>query len=74
MNYFCFEAPLGGVKASGIGFRHGPEALRQFCRVETIVEDRPLLGELSPFVARQLGFPYRSRTRRFLRRFMRWFY
>ena len=25
MNYFCVEAPLGGVKASGMGFRHGPE-------------------------------------------------
>jgi len=74
VNYFCVEAPLGGVKGSGIGFRHGPEALRQFCRVETIIEDRPLLGKLSPFVSRQLGFPYRSRTRRFLRRFMRWFY
>jgi acyl-CoA reductase-like NAD-dependent aldehyde dehydrogenase len=73
-NYFCVEAPLGGVKASGIGFRHGPEALRQFCRIETVVEDHPLLGWLSPFVGRQLTFPYRARSQRFLRRFMRWFY
>jgi hypothetical protein len=57
-----------------MGVRHGPEGLRQFCRIETVVEDHPLLGWLSPFVGRQLGFPYRSRTLRFLRRFMRWFY
>jgi acyl-CoA reductase-like NAD-dependent aldehyde dehydrogenase len=74
VNYFCVEAPLGGVKGSGLGFRHGAEALRQFCRVETIIEDHPLLGWLSPFVARQLTFPYRSRTQRLLRAFMRWFY
>jgi acyl-CoA reductase-like NAD-dependent aldehyde dehydrogenase len=74
VNYFCVEAPLGGVKGSGLGFRHGPEALRQFCRIETIIEDHRLLGWLSPFVARQLTFPYRTRTQRVLRAFMRWFY
>jgi acyl-CoA reductase-like NAD-dependent aldehyde dehydrogenase len=74
VNYFCVEAPLGGVKGSGIGLRHGPEGLRQFCRIETIVEDHPLLGWLSPFVGRELTFPYKSRTQRLLRRFMRWFY
>ena len=74
VNYFCVEAPLGGVKGSGIGLRHGPEGLRQFCRIETIVEDHPLLGWLTPFASRQLTFPYKGRTMRFLRRFMRWFY
>ncbi len=74
MNYFCVEAPLGGVKGSGVGFRHGPEALRQFCRVETIVEDHPLLGWLSPLLARELTFPYNRRTQRLLRWFMRAFY
>ena len=73
-NYFCVEAPLGGVKASGLGFRHGPEAIRQFCWTETIIEDHPLLGWLSPFLARQLSFPYRSRTLRLLRRFMKLLY
>jgi acyl-CoA reductase-like NAD-dependent aldehyde dehydrogenase len=74
VNYFCVEAPLGGIKSSGMGFRHGPEGLRQFCRIETIVEDHPLLGWLSPLVDRRLTFPYRASTQRFLRRFMRWFY
>jgi acyl-CoA reductase-like NAD-dependent aldehyde dehydrogenase len=73
-NYFCVEAPLGGIKGSGAGVRHGPEGLRQFCRIETIVEDHPLLGWLSPFLSRQLTFPYRARTMRLLRRFMRLFY
>jgi acyl-CoA reductase-like NAD-dependent aldehyde dehydrogenase len=73
-NYFCVDSPLGGIKASGFGFRHGAEGLRQFCRIETIVEDHPLLGWLSPFVARQLAFPYQARTKRLLRRFMRLFY
>jgi acyl-CoA reductase-like NAD-dependent aldehyde dehydrogenase len=74
VNYYCVEAPLGGVKASGLGFRHGPEGLRQFCRLETIVEDRWLVGALSPLIDRQLAFPYRSRTLRALRWLMKRFY
>jgi hypothetical protein len=71
LNYFCVEAPLGGVKASGLGVRHGPEALRQFCRLETVVEDHPLLGWLSPYISRQISFPYQSRMLRLFRWFMR---
>jgi len=71
MNYFVVEAPLGGVKASGLGARHGVEGLRQFCRVETIVEDRPILGLVAPLVQRELMFPYRARTLRLLRWLMR---
>ena len=74
MNYFVVEAPLGGVKASGLGVRHGPEALRQFCRLETIIEDQPLTGLLSPFIQKQLMFPYRPRTLRLLRWVMRRLY
>jgi acyl-CoA reductase-like NAD-dependent aldehyde dehydrogenase len=74
VNYFCVESPLGGVKASGAGVRHGPEGLRQFCRSETIIEDHPLLGWLAPYVSREITYPYRARTLRVLRWFMRWFY
>jgi len=74
VNYFCVEAPLGGIKASGVGFRHGPEGLRQFCRIETVVEDHPLLGWLSPLVDRELTFPYKTRTQRLLRRVMKILY
>ncbi|MBC8133252.1 MAG: aldehyde dehydrogenase family protein, partial [Deltaproteobacteria bacterium] len=74
VNYFIVEAPLGGVKSSGLGVRHGREGLRQFCRLETIVEDHPLLRWLSPIVARQLMFPYRRRTLGLLRWVMRRLY
>jgi acyl-CoA reductase-like NAD-dependent aldehyde dehydrogenase len=74
MNYFIVEAPLGGIKASGTGFRHGPEGLRQFTRVETVVEDQPMLGWLSRLIARLLTFPYGLRSFRLLRRYMRIFY
>ncbi len=74
VNYFCVEAPLGGVKQSGLGFRHGPESLRQFCRVETIVEDRAGLRWLSAIIGRQLMFPYRARTLRAVRWLMRRLY
>jgi acyl-CoA reductase-like NAD-dependent aldehyde dehydrogenase len=74
VNYLCVEAPLGGVKASGMGVRHGPEGLRQFCRVETVVENRPGFGWLTPIVARYLWFPYEARTLRLMRKFMKVFY
>jgi acyl-CoA reductase-like NAD-dependent aldehyde dehydrogenase len=67
VNYFFVSAPLGGTKASGLGFRHGPEALRQFCYPQTIVEDRPLAQPLAAWVRRQLGFPYRQRVLTVLR-------
>jgi acyl-CoA reductase-like NAD-dependent aldehyde dehydrogenase len=66
-NYLCVDAPLGGVKGSGLGLRHGPESLQQFCRVETVVEDAPLLGRLSGLISRLLGFPYDRRALRVAR-------
>jgi acyl-CoA reductase-like NAD-dependent aldehyde dehydrogenase len=71
LTYLCVEAPIGGVKSSGLGVRHGPECLRQFCRIETIVSDQPLLGLISPFISRRLSFPYRADALRFLRWVMR---
>jgi acyl-CoA reductase-like NAD-dependent aldehyde dehydrogenase len=73
-NYFIVEAPLGGTKGSGLGVRHGREGLLQFCRLETIVEDRPGLGWLAALVSGQLMFPYRRRTLRLLRWLMRRIY
>jgi acyl-CoA reductase-like NAD-dependent aldehyde dehydrogenase len=70
-NYLCVEAPLGGVKASGMGLRHGGEALRQFTRVETVVEDAPVLGAVSGWVSKLLGFPYDARTLRVARWLMK---
>jgi acyl-CoA reductase-like NAD-dependent aldehyde dehydrogenase len=74
VNYFCVQAPLGGIKASGVGFRHGPEALQQFCRVETVVEDQPFTGLFSRPVSDRLYFPYGLPFQRLVRRIVRMLY
>lgn len=71
VNYLCVEAPLGGTKQSGVGLRHGAEALRQFCQVQTVLEDAPVLGLASGAVARIIGFPYRRQTLQALRAVMK---
>ena len=65
------EAPLGGVRQSGLGIRHGAEALRQFTRIQTIVEDRPLFGFVSAIVMRMVGFPYQRKVLELVRSVMR---
>lgn len=47
VNFVIPEAPMGGVKESGIGRRHGAEGIRKFCRQKTVVVDR--LGLKSEF-------------------------
>lgn len=71
VHYFCVESPLGGIKQSGLGVRHGHEAIRQFCWTETVIEDRPLFGPLTRALMGQLRYPYRPRVRRALRFLMR---
>jgi acyl-CoA reductase-like NAD-dependent aldehyde dehydrogenase len=66
VHWFCVESPQGGVKGAGLGVRHGPEGLRQFCRVETIVEDQPILGLASAWIDRQLFMPYKTHILRLL--------
>lgn len=66
INYFFVASPLGAAKAAGLGFRHGPEALQQFCYPQTIVEDRPGLVFLARWIRKQLGFPYSRRVREVL--------
>ena len=39
-----------------------------------VIEDHPILGFVSPFVGRQLTFPYQSRVLRALRWLMRRIY
>ncbi|MGE2733636.1 aldehyde dehydrogenase family protein [Mycolicibacterium vaccae] len=44
-NLMCTTAPMGGWKTSGIGARFGgPEGLRKYCRIETVVSPRTNLG------------------------------
>ncbi|HEX6243398.1 MAG TPA: aldehyde dehydrogenase family protein, partial [Polyangiales bacterium] len=70
-NYLYVEAPLGGVKQSGLGLRHGPESLRQFTRIQTIVEDRPLFGAISKLVMRMFAFPYQRKVLALVRKVMK---
>jgi acyl-CoA reductase-like NAD-dependent aldehyde dehydrogenase len=74
VNYFFVAAPLGAARRAGLGFRHGPEALRQFCYPQTVVADRRGLGWLAAWIRKQLGFPYRRRVLDVLRWLMKVIY
>jgi acyl-CoA reductase-like NAD-dependent aldehyde dehydrogenase len=40
VNFAVTEAPMGGIKESGLGARHGAQGVRKFCRQQTVVIDR----------------------------------
>lgn len=40
VNFVILNAPMGGMKESGIGKRHGAEGIRKYCHQKTIVIDR----------------------------------
>ena len=40
VNYIIPDAPMGGVKDSGFGRRHGAEGIRKYCRQQTVVIDK----------------------------------
>lgn len=40
INFMITDVPMGGVKDSGLGRRHGPEGIRKFCAQQTVVVDR----------------------------------
>lgn len=71
VHYFCVESPLGGIKQSGLGARHGHESVAQFTWTETIIEDRPLFGPVTRLLMKNLRFPYQPRVRKALRAVMR---
>ncbi len=37
MNWAAMDAPMGGVKESGVGRRHGPEGIRKYTEPQTII-------------------------------------
>jgi acyl-CoA reductase-like NAD-dependent aldehyde dehydrogenase len=49
VNYIIPDAPMGGSKESGFGYRHGAEGIRKFCQQKTIVVDRFGLKEEFPW-------------------------
>ncbi len=74
MHYLVVEAPLGGVKASGIGARHGIESIRQWTSAESVTSCFRPLAPVERFLARHLGFPYNRRALEMLRRATRILY
>jgi acyl-CoA reductase-like NAD-dependent aldehyde dehydrogenase len=49
VNFIVADAPMGGRKDSGFGYRHGAEGIRKFCQQKTIVIDRFGLKEEFPW-------------------------
>jgi acyl-CoA reductase-like NAD-dependent aldehyde dehydrogenase len=49
VNFIIADAPMGGSKQSGFGYRHGAEGIRKFCQQKTIVDDRFGLKEEFPW-------------------------
>jgi acyl-CoA reductase-like NAD-dependent aldehyde dehydrogenase len=43
VNYAAAEAPFGGTGESGMGVRHGPQGIRKYCGVQTILITRRAL-------------------------------
>ncbi|MEA2627037.1 MAG: hypothetical protein QOD06_3082 [Candidatus Binatota bacterium] len=64
VHFAVTDVPMGGVKESGIGRRHGPDGLRKFCVQKTVVVDR--FGLKSEF----LWFPNSAGKLKTLRRAM----
>jgi delta 1-pyrroline-5-carboxylate dehydrogenase len=65
VNFIIPGAPMGGIKESGLGRRHGAEGIRKYCQQKTILVDRlGLKSELS-------WFPLTKRKADFFRRGLR---
>jgi acyl-CoA reductase-like NAD-dependent aldehyde dehydrogenase len=47
--FIIADAPMGGWKDSGFGYRHGADGIRKFCQQKTIVTDRFGLKEEFPW-------------------------
>lgn len=71
LHYTMVSAPLGGVKASGVGVRHGVEGIREWTRVRAVNVGRPLLGPLDRLVQAKFAFPYETKTLGLLRKAVR---
>jgi acyl-CoA reductase-like NAD-dependent aldehyde dehydrogenase len=68
VNFVITDAPMGGIKESGSGRRHGAEGIRKYCRQKTVVADR--FGLKSEFN----WFPATKRKSALIRRGLRLFY
>jgi acyl-CoA reductase-like NAD-dependent aldehyde dehydrogenase len=68
INYFAFELPMGGWKASGLGVRHGADGIRKYTRRQSILVTR------LAFKRELHWFPYKPRTTRMLGRLVKALY
>jgi acyl-CoA reductase-like NAD-dependent aldehyde dehydrogenase len=68
LNYTALELPMGGAKASGLGYRHGPGGIRKFCQHQTLLVSRfHLTRDIHTY-------PYRAGRTRLLTRVGKWLY
>ena len=49
VSFIVTDAPMGGRKNSGFGYRHGAAGIRKYCQQKTIVVDRFGLKEEFPW-------------------------
>jgi acyl-CoA reductase-like NAD-dependent aldehyde dehydrogenase len=69
INYTVLELPMGGVKSSGIGSRHGPGGIRKYCSQQALL----VTGRIAP--KREIYmYPYKARTSRLLAGFFKLLY
>ena len=68
VNYYALELPMGGAKASGMGYRHGPGGIRKFTQHQAL-----LISRFHPRRDVHM-YPYRARTSRLLQRGIRVLY
>jgi acyl-CoA reductase-like NAD-dependent aldehyde dehydrogenase len=69
INYTVLELPMGGVKASGLGSRHGPGGIRKYCSQQAIVVTPKLALKREPHM-----YPYKRRTSKLLGSFFKFLY
>jgi len=68
LNYYALELPMGGAKASGMGYRHGPGGIRKFTQHQALLLSKYHLKRDVHM------YPYRARSSRLLQRGMRLLY
>jgi succinate-semialdehyde dehydrogenase/glutarate-semialdehyde dehydrogenase len=62
------DAPMGGMKASGIGRRHGTEGIRKYTEAQTVAVQRLMPIAPPPFVPHRLWAKVMTLSLRLLRR------
>jgi acyl-CoA reductase-like NAD-dependent aldehyde dehydrogenase len=69
INYTALELPMGGVKASGLGSRHGAGGIRKYCSQQAIVVTSKLALKREVHM-----YPYKARTTRLMARAFKFMY